>query len=55
MVGVSLLFLTGMGFSSSAIALLYLAVLGTGAQSVTADRDVRRSNKGSDKYKKVRQ
>ena len=44
-----------MGFSSSsAIILLYLAVLGTGAQNITVNRDTRRSNY-LDKYKGVRQ
>ena len=38
--------------SSSAIALSNLIVQGTGAQSVTADRDTRRSD-GTDKYKGV--
>ena len=41
-----------MKFSSSAIILSYLAVLRSGAQSVTADRDTRRSN-NSGKYKGV--
>ena len=38
----------------SVIVLLYLVALGTGAQSVTTDRDARRSD-GSNKYKGVRQ
>ena len=45
----------GMGFSPLlAITLLYLAILGTGAQSVTANRDTWRSD-GSDEYKGVQQ
>ena len=45
MVGTLLLFIiVGIGFSSSAIMLLYPAVLSSGAQSITADRDTRRSN-----------
>ena len=36
------------------IVLLYLVILSTGAQSVTADKNARRSN-ASDKYKRVRQ
>ena len=41
------------GYSSFlAITLLYLTVLGTGTQSVTADRNTRRSN-CSNKYKGV--
>ena len=55
MVGTSLLLIvTGVGFSSLAMLLLYPAILCSGAQSVTADRDVRRSD-GSDKYEGVRQ
>ena len=38
----------------SDILLLNLVVLGSGAQSVTVDRDTRRSN-SSNKYKGVRQ
>ena len=45
-----LFIITGVGFSLSAILLLYLAVLGTGAQSITANRDTRRSD-GSNEYK----
>ena len=40
--------------ASSAMSLSYRAVRGTGAQSVTADRDTRRSD-GLDEYKAVRQ
>ena len=43
-----------MGPSLLAIMLLYLAILYSGAQSVTAERNTRRSD-GSDKYKGVRQ
>ena len=49
-----LFFVMGVGFSLLVMMLLYLAVLGTGAQSVTADRDIRRSN-SSNGYKGVRQ
>ena len=38
----------------SAILLLNLVILGTGAQSVTVNRDARRSD-GSNKYEGVRQ
>ena len=40
--------------SSSAIILLYLVILGTGAQSVTANRNTRYSN-SLDEYKGVQQ
>ena len=40
--------------SSSAIILSYLTILGTGTQSVTADRDTRCSD-SSNEYKGVRQ
>ena len=46
------LIITGIGFSSLVIILSYLVILRNDAQSVTADRDTRRSN-GSDKYKGV--
>ena len=46
--------IAGVEFSSSAIILLYPAVLRSGAQSVTADRNTRRNN-GSNQYKGVRQ
>ena len=47
--------ITVVGFSSlSTMILLYLAVLRSGAQSVTVYRDIRYSNV-SDKYKGVRQ
>ena len=42
--------ITGVGFFSLAIALLYLAILRSGAQSITADRNTWCSN-SSDKYK----
>ena len=42
------------GLPPSAIALSYQVVLGTGAQSVTADRDTRRSD-CSDENEAVRQ
>ena len=42
----------GIGFSSLAITLLYLAVLGTGVQIITADRNTRYSD-SSDEYKGV--
>ena len=40
--------------SGSAMLLLNPVALGTGAQSVTANRDIRRSD-GSNKYEEVRQ
>ena len=44
-----------LGISSPlAITLLYLIIFGTGAQSITADRNTRRSNY-SNEYKEVRQ
>ena len=43
-----------LGFPLLVIILLYLVVLQSGAQSVIADRDTRRSD-GSDKYKEVGQ
>ena len=49
-----LFIVAGIGFFSSVILLLYLVILCSGAQSVTADRDTRRSD-GSNKYKGVRQ
>ena len=55
MVGIALLFAAiGVAFFPLVIMLLYLVVLRSGAQSVTADRDTRYSN-NSDKYKGVRQ
>ena len=36
--------IAGIGFSSLAMLLLYLAILRRGAQSVTADRSTRRSD-----------
>ena len=51
MMGTLLLFIgVGVGFSSSAITLLYLAVLCSGAQNVIVNRNVRRSDY-SNKYK----
>ena len=51
--GTLLLFIiAGVGFSFLAIMLSYLAVLCSGAQSVTTDQDTRYSN-SSNKYKKV--
>ena len=50
--GITISILLGVVFSS-VIILSYLIALGTGAQSVTADRDTRRSN-GSNKYEGVR-
>ena len=50
----SLPILTGVGFSSLVIILSYLAILCSGAQSVTADRNTRYSD-SSNKYKGVRQ
>ena len=44
--------ITGVGFFS--LVMLYLVILRSGAQSVIADRDTRRSD-GSDKYKGVGQ
>ena len=41
-------------FSSSAIMLLYLIILSTGAQSITVDRDARRSD-GPDEYEGIKQ
>ena len=49
-----LLIIAGVVIPSSAIVLLCPAIFWDGAQSVTADRDARRSD-GSDKYKGVRE
>ena len=50
--GVPLLFIIGVGPSSSAILLLYPAVLRSGAQIIIINRDSQYSY-GSDKYKGV--
>ena len=46
------LIIAGIGVPLLAIILLYPAILRSGAQSVTVDRDTRRSN-NSNKYKGV--
>ena len=48
-----LIFIIKVSLLPLAIMLLYLAVLSTGAQSVTADRNIRYSD-GLDEYKGVR-
>ena len=50
-----LLVIMGSDSPPSVMMLSYLVVLGSGAQSVTADRDTRRSKNSSDKYKGVGQ
>ena len=51
--GTTISILLGIVFSS-VIIILYLTTLRSGAQSITADRNTRRSN-GTDKRKGVRQ